>query len=341
MNRMKNEIEKGISICVQALNDLKNKNKQSNHEGQYVLDLVKQLAQKPYQGKGLGIGDYGYRDYRTSWEGMLYIYEDYTTINHSLSWKDMFLLLCDAANYSEKDILNFIQQLDDNIIYNHIIKHIITNFVEVEDIDAALEYIPHFRTTVIFKKEDNRDKGYLIILKHYAKKGDDKNFFKYFKLCEPRKNRTEIADSKSWLIASYCANNSIEDALQLCKHKNLGKKFLPSVLHPFAEKGCYQELKAIFEKHPELKQPEIETELNILAEAYQVAKKNNIQVDDDFEQLFDRALQVDRKLRAGDVKLQDSILLILGLASLGNQERVLKCKKAIKNNSLKRELPSK
>jgi len=118
----------------------------------------------------------------------------------------------------------------------------------------------------------------------------------------------------------------------------LGAKLYFSALTAFAEQGNYQELKQIFEKHPELKQPEAETELKILATAYLEAKKINLLIDDDFEELFERAVKMDRKLKWGDVKLQDSILLDLGLANQNNKERFLKCRKAIKNNWLKKEL---
>jgi len=106
----------------------------------------------------------------------------------------------------------------------------------------------------------------------------------------------------------------------------------------FAEQGKYQELKQIFEKYPELKQPESETELKVLTAACLEAKKLNLTIDDDFEELFDRAKKVDRKLTWGDFKLQDSIFLDLGLANDGNTERVKRCRKAIKNNGLKKEL---
>ena len=109
-------------------------------------------------------------------------------------------------------------------------------------------------------------------------------------------------------------------------------------MYAFAGQGKYQQLKTIFEKYPELKQPELETELSVLTTAYLKAKQQNLAIDDDFELLFDRAKEVNRKLSGGDAKLQDVIFFDLGLASFDNIERLKRCRKAIKNNWLKREL---
>ena len=260
-------------------------------------------------------------------------------ITHSLSWKSALLTLFDFTNYDENTMLEFAKKnVNDNIIFNHILKHIITNCVVLGDVKMAEEFIPNFKPTIIFKEQDNFDMGYLIILKHYAMKGDDKNFFKYFKQCKPVVNKYEVNEAKGLLVKNHAKNNEIEQTIALCEHKNLGSKFYFNALMAFAEQGKYQQMKKIFKKYPELNQPELETELTILSGAYLKAKGLNIEVDDDFENLFERALKVDRKLKWGDAKLQDSILFDLGLSNKGNKERMTQCRKAIKNNSLKKEL---
>ncbi len=93
-----------------------------------------------------------------------------------------------------------------------------------------------------------------------------------------------------------------------------------------------------FNHYPELKQPEQETELCMLISAFEKAKTNNLSADDDFEILFERVKKADRKLRWGNFTLQDELFLNLGLAGAGDPERIKRCRKAIKNNSLKNEL---
>jgi len=335
---MKQELEQAINYCIEALNNYVVGSQMVEGNSEYVLATLSKIKQLPYQGRNLGIEDFGYTDYRSTFEDMLKRFKT-ESITSSLDWEDALLILFDFANYDEHTMLAFAQKIvNDNITFNHILKHIITNYVVLGDIRMAEAFIPNFKPTVIFKEEDNLDEGYLIILKHYAMQGDDKNFFKYFKQSKPAINKSEVNNAKDFLVKNYCLKNGVEQSIALCTHKNLGVKFHFSVLMAFAEQGKYQELKQIFEKYPYLKQSEQETELKILAEAYLKAKKFNITIDDDFEDLFERALKVDRKLKWGDAKLQDSILFDLGLASEGDKERITRCRKAIKNNWLKKEL---
>jgi len=332
---MKAEIDNAINICIDAINK-----HDSNHKEQdvHVLKLLNDIANVPYNGRALGIGAFSYKGYRSSWQSISKRFEGQEHIGHSLDWESAVLLLYDFADYNEDEILSSANNMTNNIIYNHIVEHVITNLVLKKDIAKAVSCIPNFRKTKIFKEEDNLDKGYLVILTHYALDGDSEAFFKYFKLCKPSKNRYEINEAKQLLVAAFANVNGVEAAINLCKHKSLGTKYHSDALTIYAEQGQYQELKKVFDNYPELKQPEIETELSILTLAYEKAKINNGEIDDDFEILFERATKVDRKLRWGDCKLQDAMFLNLGLANINDAGRVKRCRKAIKNNSLKNEL---
>jgi hypothetical protein len=140
------------------------------------------------------------------------------------------------------------------------------------------------------------------------------------------------------LVRGVCQKSGIEAAIQLCQHKNIGEKYYYYALCVYANNGEYEKLKAIFARYPQLRQPETETELNILAMACMEAHEKGINIADDFEELFLRAVAVDPKLKWGDVRLRDSILFNLGWAYKGDRERMLRCRKAIKNNSIKKEL---
>jgi hypothetical protein len=179
--------------------------------------------------------------------------------------------------------------------------------VRLNDIPTAREYTLRFRPTHIFKYSDNRCQGYRIIARHYADLGDADSFFKLFKLCEPREERNEMAWLKSLLVRGVCKKDGLDAAVRLCAHKNIGDKFYYHVLDVFAEAGEYVKLKEIFAVRPELRQPEQETELNILAKALSEARDRGLETPDDFEELFRRANAVSAKLKWGDVKLRDSI----------------------------------
>jgi hypothetical protein len=327
---MKETIEHSIKICIDAINNA------GNGADAVVLQLIRTLAPLPYQGAGLGIGTEGYRGYRPSSKGLLMRLVDRKAINNQLSWESALLFLYDAANMDEAAILSSAKSIEDDIIYNHILEHIISNLAEKNDISRALQFIPNFRTTTIFQEENNRDRGYLILLRYYAAQGDPTLFFNYFKLAEPRKNKTELANLKSYLVESFAKKRSLMEAIELCKHKNLGEKYYSSALFGFAKTGKYAELKSVFEKHPELKQTE--TELGLLSTAYLEAKKNKYLIEDDFDSLFERALMLSRKIKSGAATLQDAVLFDLGLAEYENKERREKCRKAIKSNSIKKEL---
>ncbi len=328
---MKEFIEQSIKSCIDAI----------NHSGEgsdlEVLENIRTLASLPYEGAGLGIGTEGYRGYRSSYEDLIERFKQRKTINHNLDWEKALMLFYDAAVFSEGDILSSAKNIKDDIIFNHLLEHVISNLAAKNEIKKALKFISEFRATNIFKEENNKDSGYLIILRHYAAQGDADNFFNYFKLAEPRKNKSELADLNAFLIESFASNHNIEKAIDLCRHKNLGEKFHSNALFAFAKTGKYTELKSIFEKYPELKQSGNGTELSLLSTAYLAARKNKFEVEDDFEMMFESALKLDRKIKSGAATLQDAVLYDLGLAEYDNDERREKCRKAIKNNSIKKE----
>lgn len=328
---MKTEIEKSISLCIEALNGIIGNDAA-------VLDTMHKVIKQPYAGRGLGLGDFGHRGYRASTESIFLHFDGNKVIDGPLSWESAILFLYDSINLTEEEILTSAQNIQDKIIFNHIIDHIICNLLKQNSITAAVTYIPHYRKTFFSREENNFDRGYLLIVDHFATVGDAENFFKYFKLSEPKKNQYTLSYKKECLVEVFASKNGIKASIDLCNHKNIGKKYYFNALYAFATQGKYDEVKDFFVSYPELKQPEKETELKILAAAYQHAKENGETIDDDFEELFQRALQVDRKLRWGDVKLQDSVFLDLGLSQSDNPERVIRCRKAIKDNRLKQEL---
>jgi len=327
---MKPEIEKGIQICIDAIND-----KNIKGGDVFVLDILNQLAKEPYSGCGLGIGS-SECGLRSAWEDKMKSF--FSGIRSILDWENALLMLFDWEKLNEVQMLEYAQNIADTFIFNHVLEHIIENLTAEDEISKAQEYTLLFRPYEIDKYTDAQETGYRVILRYYARKGDADNFFKTLKLCKPSQKIYIIDEAKIKLLQTVCENKGIETAIKLCSHKNMGERFYFDALSVVAENGEYSALKKLFEKYPELKQPEKETELHILSLAYSEAAKRNIETEDDFEILFDRALNIDAKMKWGDAKTRDVILFVLGLASRENKERFLRCRKAIKNNSIKREL---
>lgn len=71
-------------------------------------------------------------------------------------------------------------------------------------------------------------------------------------------------------------------------------------------------------------------ETKYLASAYYFAHKEKKEADDDFEELFERTLQIDPTIKNGVFNLRDSLLLDLAQTQQHNKERYMRCKKAIK-----------
>jgi hypothetical protein len=328
------EIRKSIEICIDGING-----KRGEDDDLSVLKTLERLDGEPYQGRGLGIGDTGRNGYRASWADMITRFAGWKErISGALDREDALLMLFDRANMDEDMMLGYAEKIGDAIIYNHVLKHIIENLARLSDLEKAGSFTLKFRPAHIFKDEDNLSMGYRIIAGYHARRGESAEFFKLFKLCDPSSGRYEMGLLKAELVEGVCRRDGIEAAVAVCGHRNIGGQYYFNALRVYAEKGDYAKLKAIFAKYPQLKQPESETELNILALACMEARGKGLKVDDDFEELFKRAIEVDPKLKWGDVRLRDSILLDLGMAYRDNRERRMRCRKAIKNNWLRKEL---
>ncbi|GHS88417.1 hypothetical protein FACS189487_06620 [Campylobacterota bacterium] len=335
------DIEQSIKSCIAALNG-----NAPNDSGKFVCETLRKMYETPYNGRGLGIGSH--RTGRIMWgdrREWIFFKEE---LGSSLDFLHVLLCLFDGANLSEKEMLDYAEQIQhDNIIYNHILEHILENLAEQNAIEEIKRYIPYFRSGNVYAdngndiidQESQEYFGWRIIARYYAKKADTDNFFKIFKLCEPSKDKYDMELIKIALARSVMLIYGIDAAIKLLSHKNIGDRYAINILSVLADKGEYEKLKAIFAKYPQLKQLEKETELNILSAAYESAAKQGFILDDaEFNALFDRALAVNTKLKCGDSKLRDTILFNLGLASKNNNERCTRCRKAIKNNWIKKEL---
>ncbi|TCM63341.1 hypothetical protein EC844_12166 [Acinetobacter calcoaceticus] len=336
-------LAEAIQCCIDALNHPIAGTQQVIGDGAMVWATLHNIAQRPDQGHGLGLFDYDYDGERGDFDSCIRQYKthDQGQIDCSLDWLHAIVILYDAIDFDEQQIIDSAQSIQNDIIFNHIVKHVVSNCVVQQDISAALQFIRYFRRTHIFYESDSVDLGYLILLKYYALRADVDQFFKYFKLSKPSRNRYELAILKGILVEKFSSQNNIADVLKLCKHKNIGAGFYYNALLAYADQGQYSLLKTMFRQHPELIQADKATDVHVLIRAYAKAKQLDIEVEDDFELLFDRVTQIGRKLRWGDVKLQDSLLYDLGMADFDHQTRRIRCRKAIKDNRIKKEMDHK
>jgi hypothetical protein len=331
-------MEEAIKTCIAAIGgDV------PDDGGRSVLETVRKMYDAPYKGRNLGIGSH--RTGRSLWEdwrGWAFFKEG---LDGHLSWLNVLLILFDGANVSEKEMLDYAEQVSDHILYNHILEHILENLAEQDAIEEIKGYISYFKPSNVYARNDvvgqksEEHLGWRIIARYYAKKADTDNFFKVFKLCEPSQEKSDMELIKIDLVQSVMRTHGIETTIKLLSHKNIGERYTERALSVLADEGEYAKLKELFADYPQLRQPEKETDLNILSAAYERAAKQGLVLNDaEFDTLFERALTVNPKLKWGDCRLRDWILFSLGLASKNNKERYTRCRKAIKNNWIKKEL---
>ena len=205
---------------------------------------------------------------------------------------------------------------------------------------AAVEpYVQQLRTTHIFREEDNRYQGYRILLRDAADHGDPAAALKLLPQCNTRSERDEIAIIKSRLVASVSARDGLQAALDLCDHKRIGPACREYALQPVVDAGQYQAVQAALTAHPDLASADSGDGLAFLVPAFCQQQKKAADPPDtvQFDALFERVNAMNPKLKHGDARLRDWLLLELGLASR-DKAYIARCRKAIKHNSIKREL---
>ncbi|MCS4229243.1 hypothetical protein [Sphingobacterium sp. BIGb0165] len=63
---MKQELEESINFCIEALNNKNKGNQEVNRNDKFVLETLNKTLELSYQGRNLGIGDYGFENYRNT-----------------------------------------------------------------------------------------------------------------------------------------------------------------------------------------------------------------------------------------------------------------------------------
>lgn len=205
-----------------------------------------------------------------------------------------------------------------------------------DEIDFANEVVESLKDIDSGRTKDTRSLGHRKILDYYAGKADFTNFSKTLKLCEPAKERRNLDRIKWNFIANYAESNNLEDTLKIVKHKVFGKRFIFGALEPMTKKVSYRSMKNTLDSHEFLKELDSPTKIQLIAETFYENSKTKYNLKD-FDEIFEQIFNLDPKIRHGDYKLRDYLLMQIG-RNLNERDLVMKCKKAIKNPRIKREL---
>ncbi|CAB3697408.1 MAG: hypothetical protein J0I68_20230 [Achromobacter sp.] len=318
-----------------------------------IAPVIERLAAEPDNGHGWGAGGgspLGYREARPVtlglWRGSHGRPGD---ADGTLDYTRCLYLLFQAARLPPAAMAQAIAPLRDDIVFNHVALHIIEDALaqalrdgasQAARAAAAEPYIQLLRVTHIFREEDNRYQGYRILLRDAADQGDAAAALKLLPQCNTRSERHEIDTIKSRLVAAVSARDGLQAALDLCDNKRIGAACREYALQPVIDAGAYDALRAALAQHPDLATADSGDGLGLLVPAFCVREKTAGATRDvqEFDALFARVDAMDPKLKHGDARLRDWLLLELGLASRGDPAYLGRCRKAIKNASIKREL---
>ena len=253
-----------------------------------------------------------------------------------LSWNSNLDRLYEETLVEPDIRFNFVLSVNDPIMRMHQTLSFLEYLTSTDNIDFANEVVESLKDIESGRMKDTRSLGHRKILDYYADKADFTNFSAVIKCCEPAKERTNLDRIKWKFISNYSEANTLEDTLKVVKHKLFGKKYFFGALEPMTKKVSYKSMKETLENHELLAELESSTKIQLLAETFHYSSKVGYDLND-FNEIFEQVFNLDPKIRAGDVKLRDYLLMQIG-CNLNERELVMKCKKEIKNNRLKKEL---
>lgn len=253
-----------------------------------------------------------------------------------LSWSHNLERLFKEIRIEPEIRFDLILEIENPIMRMHQTLYFLEDLTSVGELAFAHQVVESLKSIKSGRTNDTRALGYRKILEHYAAEGNLEEFSKTIKRCEPAKERNTIQRIKSKFISNYSEKNALNDTLKIVQHKLFGDKFIWSALEPQTKTISYQKMKDILDTNELLSQLKHDTKVQLLAETFFHHSKNNYDLNE-FQEIYQLVYDLDPKIKAGDVKLRDWLLMQIG-SNLNEIDLVVQCRKAIKNNHLKKEL---
>ena len=177
--------------------------------------------------------------------------------------------------------------------------------------------------------------GHRVMLKHYAETANHAEFKKRLKLAKPGKfPGTETNGFKFILIENYSRKNGIEKTLELCNDKIFGEEFLLAGIRWSVHQMSLDKIDQILIEYPFINGVNTKADFYV----FHFFNQKPVMIDDnDFNRVFNEVLKVDKDIKAGDVRLIDSLLWDLGVSTL-KKSQTLECRKNIISPIVKKEL---
>lgn len=254
------------------------------------------------------------------------------------SWSDnLDLLFNQLPTLEDGKRFELIRNIKDPIKRMHQTLSLLNDICNEGKVELALHVIQSLANIDCKPRvNDTRALGYRKLLEFYAKEGDFDNFKKYIQLCEPGKERYAISRIKYIFISSYTLLNGADRATNIARKKPFGKQYLVTVLSAATELHNYQEMEKALNQFEDIDSISEEDQIRLLAESFKKHVKTHYD-EKHFDELFHKIDSLNPKIRSGDFKLRDILLMTIGM-DIDDLNRVTQCRKAINNRGLKSEL---
>lgn len=235
-------------------------------------------------------------------------------------------------NLSVLYVRSLIETIENKYTKNWLKIFLIQRAIDLQDVnlaDVLIEELPDE------EKGPVRYVGHRIMLKHYASIGNQVEFKRRLKLAKPAKfPRNEIGGFKSLLIENYSRKNGFEKALELCNDKAFGEEFSIAGIRWSAHLMDLDKIDQMLTKYPIINKENAKADLYVL----HFFNQKPLTIDDnDFDRVFTEVIKVDKDIKAGDLRLRDSMLMDLGGSTL-KKWQIIECRKNIISPLVKKEL---
>lgn len=217
-----------------------------------------------------------------------------------LRMKDTIFLSCEELKLPINEIIEFLSKSKYDILQSHFTIFTIKKLLKKDDVQTALSLILNI------SNKDYHYSSYRLIADYYGKKGDKKNFIKWLKKCDARKDIMEIQVIKSNFISKFSAMHTIENTFEIIDSKGFGKMYLIVAVEPITKSKSFNQIKKI------ISTPRFETEKEylreiILTNSFINNPKN--QTIKNFDELSSLLTEIPARIRSypSDASLRDNL----------------------------------
>ncbi|EJL62136.1 hypothetical protein [Flavobacterium sp. CF136] len=255
----------------------------------------------------------------------------------SLTWNNNLKKQFDDNTISFENRLDYVTSINDHIIRMHQLNYLLRALLTNNEVIEALKTLEKYSELEVRIFDNPKVIGYRLLLEYYAEISDYEKFIELIKQCEISKEKNQIQRIKNIFIANFALKFGIEKVIKVLNTKVFGEKYIYCALIALTKQVDYMTMKNLLANNTFFNTFDSNNKTQILVETFENAAKNQNFSDLNFEELYEKVLSIDPKIKAGVVRLKDILFVKLGQYST-KLDYVIRCKKEITSNEMKKEL---